>query len=448
MMFVLDREFAVARAPEKQHLYADAEAVYQKILGLFPKNARALQEGNKLSIRQIITDPLASESTNYHFNCFGKLYRDKKFAEIMKERTNILPEFPTFNSLFHIVSAAYQWLQKFDTAIRCFMRALKRNPSLVNVVIRLGSTYCESGETRRAIEYFEKALRLKPNNPITHFNPEDASTVLGNSVAAEKSYRAAIQINPRLAQAHVKPANLFSSQGDPDGAGNVYEKALEIVPSSGYHYRDYSNAKTFKPDDPLITRMRTFIHTENFSPNSEIELKITLAKSKRDIGNISSSFDFLNAARAVGKQSFAYHIEQDQRVFARIKDYFSVLEKIFMKLDYPAQSQQPIFIRDVPRSGTTLVEHILASHAKVYGSVELEFIVRIFEKSEHQYAEIKGSIEFIRLSCKDTGLAFVTRNRAVWKASIAPVKQKWSQGRSKEWPKYAELLKPMRHALT
>jgi len=381
MTFVLDREFAKARALERQHLYAEAEVVYQKILSCFPKNKRALQESKKISTRQVNTDSLASERVNHHFNRFVELYRLRKFEEIVNEATVTLQEFPDSTSLLHIIGAAYQGLQKFDTAIEYFMHALKRDPSLVDVLIALGSTYRESGETHLAIKCFEKALQLKPNNPIIHFNLGNAFRVLGNSIAAEKSYRAAIQINPSLAQAHAKLANLLSSQGDPEGAANFYEKALEIEPGFAECYRDYANAKMFKPNDPLIERMRLLIRTENLSPNNKMHLKFALAKAERDIGNISSSFDFLNAASAARKKSLTYHFEQDERLFARIKGYFGASENFSMNLEYPVQSQQPIFILGMPRSGTTLVEQILASHSKVYGGGELEFLSRIIETS-------------------------------------------------------------------
>ena len=381
MTFVLDREFSKARALENQHLYGEAEAVYQKILERFPKNTRARHELEKFNGGQITTNPLPSDRVNHHFDRFVKLYQNKKFVEIVNEGTVILQEFPDSTSLLHIVGAAYQGLQKFDTAIKFFMRALERDPTLVDVLNALGSTYRESGETHRAIKCFEKALRLKPNNAIIHFNLGNAFRVSGNSIAAEKSYRAAIQINPNLAQAHAKLANLLSSQGDPEGAANFYEKALEIEPGFAECYRDYANAKILKPDDPLIKRMHRLAHTQNLSPKNEMHLKFALAKAERDIGNISSSFDFLNEASAARKQSLTYHFEQDERLFACIKAYFCTSENFSMNLENRDQSPQPIFILGMPRSGTTLVEQILASHSKVYGGGELEFLARIIETS-------------------------------------------------------------------
>jgi tetratricopeptide (TPR) repeat protein len=380
MTFAVDRELAKAGALLNQRLYAEAELVYRRILDRFPKNMRALREMEKLRKLPVPTSS-NSERVIPHFNRLVELYRQGKFEEIVSEGAGILQEFPDAVGVLHIVGAAHQGLQKFDTAIACFLRALTIDPGLVDVLIALGSTYRESGETLRAINCFNEALRLRPENPIIHFNLGNAFRVAGNVAAAEQSYRAALRRKPDLAQAHAKLANLLSSQGDLEGAAHSYERALAIAPDFAECYRDYANIKTFEPGDQLIERMRVLVRSKSISSNHEMHLKLALAKAERDIGNISSSFDFLNAANANRKHALAYTIEKDERLFARIKEHFSVSESCPENLDHTAQSQQPIFILGMPRSGTTLVEQILSSHSKVYGGGELEFLAQIIETS-------------------------------------------------------------------
>jgi tetratricopeptide (TPR) repeat protein len=378
MTFVVDRELAKAGALLNQRLYAEAELVYRNILDRFPKNMRALREMEKLRKLPVPT-PSNSERVIPHFNRLVELYRHGKFEEIVSEGAAILQEFPGAADVLHIVGAAHQGLQKFDTAIACFLRALTIDPGLVDALIALGSTYRESGETLRAIDCFNEALRLRPENPIIHFNLGNAFRVAGNVSAAEQSYRAALRSKPDLAQAHAKLGNLLSSQGDLEGAAHSYERALAIAPDFAECYRDYANIKTFEPGDQLIERMRVFARSKNISSNHEMHLKLALAKVERDIGNISSSFDILNAANAARKHALAYTIEKDEQLFARIKDYFSTPENSFTQKGKSVHSRQPIFILGMPRSGTTLVEQILSSHSKVYGGGELEFLALIID---------------------------------------------------------------------
>jgi len=125
--------------------------------------------------------------------------------------------------------------------------------------------------------------------------------------------------------------------------------------------------------------MLELIANPSISENNKKHLSFALGKAYDDIGDAESCFQHLLEGNRLRKKELGYDINSDKRLFSRIKSIFAADELPTIEETQPVteRKKQPIFIVGMPRSGTTLVEQVLASHSQVYGADELEILDRI-----------------------------------------------------------------------
>ena len=120
------------------------------------------------------------------------------------------------------------------------------------------------------------------------------------------------------------------------------------------------------------------LQSDTVSSRDQIYLNYSLAKAYADIGDHDNSFTYLAAGNRLDKERSTWSAVSERELFASIKLKFEheSLSHVDPETLGEFGSKHPIFILGMPRSGTTLVEQILASHSQVFGAGELEFLSR------------------------------------------------------------------------
>ena len=123
--------------------------------------------------------------------------------------------------------------------------------------------------------------------------------------------------------------------------------------------------------------MESLLSNSVLSDQDRMYLYFALAKVYDDLGEYKDSFDYLQKANFLRHQELNYDIDSDKNLFAKIKEVLN--SKNLASIDTPDSNTnlRTLFIVGMPRSGTSLVEQILASHSKVHGAGELEVIGRL-----------------------------------------------------------------------
>lgn len=249
------------------------------------------------------------------------------------------------------------------------LQLFPRSPIVYN---SLGMTYLALLKPKQALDAFSKAIKLAPKNADIQLNKGLAFYNLGQSSNALNAYNKAIQLDPKNVKAYNNRGMVLHESGQINAAKQSYYRAIAINPSYTIAHRNLSHLKTFIADDTQIGLMENLLSQENLSDPDCSNLHFALAKAYEDISDYDKSFKHLSAGNALRKKELNYDLKPEIELSAKIKRIFNNL-----KADKPAlsssnsDSTRPIFIVGMMRSGTTLVEQIIASHSEVFGAGEL-----------------------------------------------------------------------------
>jgi tetratricopeptide (TPR) repeat protein len=152
-------------------------------------------------------------------------------------------------------------------------------------------------------------------------------------------------------------------------ATRAIEAAIAITPRARFYYNLTLSKRLSTKDDHLAAMEDLARNVSALDEEEQVFLRFALGKALKDVGDHENSFAHLLAGNAIKRKQVAYDGEATDKLFDRTKSTFT---RDLMRRSGGAgcSSETPIFILGMPRSGTTLVEQILASHPKVFGAGE------------------------------------------------------------------------------
>ncbi len=194
----------------------------------------------------------------------------------------------------------------------------------------------------------------------------------GDLAAALAHYRRALTLKPDLADAYNNMGNVLKELGQLAEAHDAYLQAIRLDPNIAGVYVNLADSKKFAPGDPHLERWRRWRQRpESLSKTDRMQLDFALSKAYSDLKDYRRSFERLLAGNAAKRATITYDETAVFGLFDRIEAIFT-RELIAKKSGGGDPSPMPIFVIGMPRSGTTLVEQIIASHPMVHGAGELK----------------------------------------------------------------------------
>jgi len=171
------------------------------------------------------------------------------------------------------------------------------------------------------------------------------------------------------------------------------EQAIQLAPRKVRYYYTFGNINQYAPGDPRVAAMEALGHdAAQLSVEDRIELHFALAKAYEDLGKLESSFGQLLEGNALKRQQITYDESESLGVLNYASSVFSS-EFVQSRSNAGNPCSLPVFIIGMPRSGSTLVEQILASHPQVFGAGELKH----FRSAVDIQTKLTGSATYPKL---------------------------------------------------
>ena len=430
------KELARAKKLVKKGEVLEAKKLYKKILKEFPFNQEAKNAFDELAQKKTLTRP-----SQMQIDSVMSLYSNGKMQQAINSIEDLIKNHPGEPLLFNICGACYlattqlnlaaksfekatelkpdyaaahynlgvalQGLNQLDSAMECYKKAIDINPAYPDAHNNLGLILLNSQQLNNAVEHFEWALAYKPDFSAAHNNLGAALQELRKFDESIESYERAVKINPSYAQAHHNLGISFQVLGDQAASIKHYEKALLIKPDYAQAHQNLSVQKKYTKNDPHISTIENLLSKGQITDSDKIFLSFALAKAYDDIGKPKELFKTLDEANALRKKQLNYSLEKSEGLHSIIKKLFKKPQFLSTKIATSDKTKRPIFIVGMPRSGTTLVEQIIASHNEVYGAEELNTLSNIVSnilKDPSSY-EKQGVPEKTLLSLRDEYLS-------------------------------------------
>jgi tetratricopeptide (TPR) repeat protein len=368
----------------------EARASFDQVLSLQPTYAEAHNNlGNTLARQGRWPEAISHyqealhlrpDLAGAHYNLGNALVREGKIAEAAACFRNFLALEPNVASGHYNLGNALLTQGLLDEARSCFENALRLEPRFAEAHNNLGIALSRQNEWDEAALHYEQAANLKPSYAEAHFNLGNARRNQDRVADGVACYQQALRLQPGYVAAHNNLAEAFLELGRCDDAVRHFREALRLHPDCTLAWCNLANHGLLPAPAPL-DRFRTLLSNAGLSPVDASFLHFALANLLDQADACDEAFAhyrqanalrhrlFQEAGTAFDREAHGRHIKQLLTVcngdfFARIKGF---------GLD----SEVPVFIVGMPRSGTTLVEQLLAGHPQVFAAGELKEIGRL-----------------------------------------------------------------------
>ena len=268
---------------------------------------------------------------------------------------------------------------KLADAERAFLTLLQARPDIPEIPFQLGQIAFRQGLFEKARGYLEQAAVLKPQETAILSALAEVLEKTGDTEHRGDVLNRWIKADPKAVKPLAEKAVLLQQTGDFTGAEATFRKAIRKAPYDGELFRLLLQSKKLKKGDPLIREMQDLYRHPRLNKASKSHLGFALAKAMEDTGDHGKVFRYLTPANKAMREEFPFDA-------AAREAEVDALISTFEGFDFPRPVEQqdtriaPIFVTSMPRSGSTLVEQIIASHSKVTGGGELGFFLQEADK--------------------------------------------------------------------
>jgi tetratricopeptide (TPR) repeat protein len=239
-----------------------------------------------------------------------------------------------------------------------------------------------------AFRYIDRALDIDPQNIASLVVKSRLYLYSGKHADAKRLIESAVSLAPQNAQLQFEKGELLSEAGDLEGARKALLKSIELDARRAGSLLSLSRLPGDNFSDDLIRKVEFMIQSRQLAVEDQIKTHFALAHAYDKKAEFDKHFAHLNAGNNLKNRSLKFDPNESRQETQDTIDCFS--EKFFKQRSrMRGNSAKIIFVVGFPRSGSTLIEHILSSHPSVSSAGEvlaLHHAIRSFRQSTHRSA--------------------------------------------------------------
>ena len=356
-------------APAQPAFAQSADAERQRIREL--RDAGRFLEAIRLAHGYVTRRPLDTAAHNE----LGLLYLHAgRTAEAIPPLRRAVQLAPKEARHHYNLGCALELLGYKGDAITRFRQTVRLAPRDPHALERLGNLLLVFDQRAEATELFRRAAAAAPDTLAGRLNHAKVLVEEARPAEAEAFLRQTIALHPAATEAHRFLATILREQGFFDEAILLLEQATEgDATQAANAYSELAHSKRITADDqPMLDQMRALLRQPTLPEKYRIPVHFGLCKAFNDLGQYEEAMQEADAANRLARQGTAFDRAHFGASTGRLIATFT--RDAFANRPLPgSQSETPIFILGMPRSGTTLVEQIVSSHPQVGAGGELTF---------------------------------------------------------------------------
>jgi len=381
-----DAELRYGAEHTRRRRWPEAEASFRRALSLDPNRADCwdglgvvlVETGRHAEAERLFRKAIEFDRNNaaYHDHLAITLRALKRLPEAIQEFELSLKLEPNRGSTLSNFGNALTEAGELDRAVEALRRAVGLHPRSSLFRINLARTLLKHGKGADALAEIDKARALAPS-------PEKEAD-RGHALMMLERYEEAIATYEGASKAGLRDFQMFHNLGTAlqyfgrlDAAAEAYRTALAINPEFVASRRQLTGTRKYQSFDEEASASEELLKNTSLSVLDRADLHMGLAKIYDDLERFPQAFVHLQAGNQQIRTTLDYSARKNTDFVDALTDVFD--RKFFdQRSDFGLNSDSPVFILGMPRSGTTLVEQILCSHRRVHGAGELKRVYELF----------------------------------------------------------------------
>ena len=366
-----------------------------------------------LSAQRVI-DIVPDQPDALHLLAVIALKSNQKALAIKRYRY-LLDKYPAIPVAHNNLGSLLQEIGDLRQAIERYKTALVHDSRYVSALYNIGYALMLTHDSTTAEIYLRRAALLAPGDAAVRSRLARALNDQGKTDAAMAEVQCAIALEPRSANHLTDLGSMYAAKGELNAAVDAHRTALDLEPGNAKAALNLATSKSFDDDDDAdIKRIQMALEQSASDTFSRRYAHLALSKVLND----RQRWDMAFAHCEQGQRPFVHAAREDARqsliLMERIRAVFSA-DWLHPRRNIGDPDPTPVFIVGMPRSGTTLVENMLAAHPAVYAAGELSYIPRLAAETaisadiEKRYPETMRHINAV--AAADSGAHYLAQLR-------------------------------------
>lgn len=412
---------------QQQGQFAAAENIYARILSQTPDQPDVLhflgllkhQSGNSAEAVRLMQKSLELGLPNagYLYNLGNVLQQMGAPLEAARHLQQAVDLMSTNAAAWNRLGECQEDLGMHFKAVESYRKSYSLEPDSLPHVLNLARGLHNTGEFTEAAETCARYLQKHPDDPDVAFAEINSLLAAERPEEALEKARAALRADPLSARFHHVLGMLLAKLGKFSEAQEHYEKALKIDPQFHAASFSLSSIKRFEADDPMVAALEKRLEqSPPQEPTTRAFAEFALGKMRDDQHEYDRAFAHFQQGNKLIRSMLKYST-------SAVSMYMDSLIKhlgpdfVSARGHLGSDTDKPIFIVGMMRSGTSLVEQILAAHPQVAAGGEMAFLSQAVRSQTESVAVVTGD-KIAALS--DEQLTAISRHYLEKVAEYAP----------------------------
>ncbi|MCB1366611.1 MAG: sulfotransferase [Rhodobacteraceae bacterium] len=336
---------------------------YRAVLARLPRHAAALKGMRRIE-RLGGLAPVTPDDYSRLVACL----QSEDFTRTEAMADALILRDPNLPGLYNVRGLAQSSLGRDTAALASFRKAVALDPLMPEAAGNLGQKLRETGDPGAALLVLEPVARAHPNHVQVQFNLATIYEALDRLDDAEARFDKAVALAPGMAAAWLERGKLHALRGRREAAIGDLERSIALDPTRPDPYIALIRLQKIQQAKPLVSALEG-LAGQGRGALEEAQICFALGKAYEDMADYARAFDWYARGNDLQKTCAPYDEAATRALFDELK-----AAPLSPLVDAPLQAQRPVFITGMNRSGTSLVEQILASHSMVHGGGEISVL--------------------------------------------------------------------------